>query len=258
MATEPDRSAELPQVLIDEYRKAPPAEPEAPLLGPRDQVIASKPSNAPIEEETAALLARLTRELDARRTIETGMAAGHSAVAIASVHAERGEGIHTCVDPYQTAQWKSAGLDLAEKAGVRDFITLVEEPSELALPAFAADGYRLGLAFVDGLHLFDHALIDFFYLDRMLEVGGVVVFHDTWMPAIQKAVGYVVSNRAYERIEGRTPEIERETNLAALRKTGMDDRDWFFDRPFDEALYDPPGQPPSDRGRPGHEVESLE
>ena len=254
MATEPDPAADLPEVLLAEYRKAPPSEPEAPLLGAHDRVIASKPSNAPIEMETASLLARLTRELDASHTIETGMAAGHSAVAIASVHAERGAGLHTCVDPYQTAQWQSAGLGLCERAGVADFVELVEEPSELALPEMLSTGTRAGLVFIDGLHLFDHILIDFFYFDRMLEQGGVVVFHDTWMPAVQKAVGYVVSNRAYRRFEGRTAELDRETNVSVLTKLAEDDRDWFFDRPFDEALNDPPGQAPSDRGRPGHQV----
>lgn len=244
----------LAGALMAEYRREPPSEPEEPLMGPQDQVIASKPSNAPIEEETALMLARLTWESGALRTIETGMAAGHSAVAIATVHQRRGEGHHTCVDPYQTTHWKSAGLELCRKADVDALIELVEEPSELALPQLVAAGAKFDLAFVDGLHLFDHILIDFFYFDRMLEEGGIVIFHDTWMPAVQKAVGFVLSNRAYERIEGRTAEMERQSNVAALRKTGTDDRDWFFDRPFDEGLYDPPGKEPLDRGRPRHQV----
>lgn len=231
----------LPEVLVAEYRKAPPAGEEEPLLGANGQVIASKPSNAPVEEETAALLAGLTRELGATRTIETGMAAGHSAVAIASVHAQRGEGRHTCVDPYQTTQWQSAALELCEKAGVSEFVELIEEPSELALPALAAGGQAFDLAFVDGLHLFDHILLDFFYCDRMLETGGIIVFHDTWMPAVQKAVGYVLANRAYERADGRTAQLDKETNVAVIRKLGADGRDWFFDEPFDEGLYDPAG-----------------
>jgi|688.fasta_scaffold48031_2 predicted O-methyltransferase YrrM len=251
---DPEAQWHLPDALVAEYRKEPPSEPEAPLLGPLDQVIASKPSNAPIEQETAEMLARLTWETGALRTIETGMAAGHSAVAIATVHDRRGEGRHTCVDPHQTVGWKSAGMELCERAGVISLVELVEEPSELALPRLAAEGARFDLAFVDGLHLFDHILIDFFYFDRMLDEEGIVVFHDTWMPAVQKAIGFVVSNRAYERIEGRTAEIERETNVAALRKTGTDDRDWHFDRPFDEGLYDPPGEEPLDRGRPRHQV----
>lgn len=255
---DPEPPWRLPEVLVAEYRKEPPTESEAPLKGPQDQIIASKPSNAPIEEETAEMLARLTWETGALRTIETGMAAGHSAVAIATVHARRGEGLHTCVDPHQTTGWASAGVKLCGRAGVGDLIELVEQPSELALPALAAKGAQFDLAFVDGLHLFDHILIDFFYFDRMLDEGGIVVFHDTWMPAVQKAIGFVVANRAYERIEDRTAEIERETNVSALRKTGIDDRDWFFDEPFDEGLYDPPGQEPLDRGRPRHQVEPVE
>ena len=237
MATEiePTPNA-LPEVLVAEYRKAKPAEPEQPLLGPLDQVIASKPSNAPIEEETAALLNQLTRDLGARRTAETGMAAGRSAVAIASVHAKRGAGLHTCIDPHQTTLWKSAALELCEKAQVRDFVDLVEEPSEYALPRLAREGTTLDLAFVDGLHLFDHVLLDFFYFDRMLRPGGVIVFHDTWMTAVQNAVGYIVSNRAYERPAGRTPELEMGTNVVVLTKLADDDRDWFFDEPFDDAL----------------------
>lgn len=228
----------LPEVLLAEYRKAPPTAPEEPLLGADGQVIASKPSNAPIEVDTAALLARLARELEATRTIETGMAAGHSAVAIASVHAERGEGRHFCVDPYQTKQWRSAALNLCERAGVGEFVELIEKPSELALPALVAEGRSFDLAFVDGLHLFDHVLVDFFYFDRMLDPGGVIVFHDTWMPAVQKVVGYVLANRAYERPDGRTAQLDRETNVAVIRKLAEDDRDWFFDEPFDEGLYD--------------------
>jgi hypothetical protein len=50
---------------------------------------------------------------------------------------------------------------------------------------------------VDGWHTFDHTLLDFFYINRMLNVNGVVVFDDADMPAVRKCVRYIASYPAY-------------------------------------------------------------
>ena len=49
-----------------------------------------------------------------------------------------------------------------------------------------------------GWHTFDHTLIDFFYLNRMLEVGGTIVIDDVGLPAVRKLVRYVLNYPAYE------------------------------------------------------------
>ena len=49
-----------------------------------------------------------------------------------------------------------------------------------------AQGERIDFAFIDGAHTFDHALVDFFYIDRMLNVGGIVAFDDLGFPCIEK------------------------------------------------------------------------
>ena len=103
---------------------------------------------------------------------------------------------------------------------------LIEERSDAALPVLTASGTELDLALIDGMHLFDYTLVDFFHVDRMLRVGGIVLFHDTWMPAVRQAASYVVANRAYERVEAG------DDDMWALRKTGEDDRAWDFHRDF--------------------------
>jgi len=45
-----------------------------------------------------------------------------------------------------------------------------------------AQGERIDFAFIDGAHTFDHVLVDFFYIDRMLNVGGIVAFDDVGFP----------------------------------------------------------------------------
>ena len=177
---------------------------------------------ASLPRRHAEELARVVRAEGARRTLETGMAYGISTVAIASAH----DGRHVAVDPNQRTSFHGIGLLNAERAGVGDRVELVEEPSEQALPRLAADGLELDLVLIDGLHLFDHTLIDFFYADRMLRDGGVVLFHDTWMPAVRGAASYVLANRAYERIAAG------DDDMWALRKVRGNDRDWDFHRDF--------------------------
>jgi predicted O-methyltransferase YrrM len=168
-------------------------------------------------------LARVTAELGARSTLETGMAYGISTVAIASAH----PGVrHVAIDPNQSSAFGSIGLANAERAGVADRVRLIEERSDAALPRLVAEGLELDLALIDGMHLFDYTLVDFFHVDRMLRVGGVLVLHDTWMPAVHQAGSYVLANRAYERIAAG------DEAMWMLRKAGHDDRAWDFHRDF--------------------------
>ena len=172
--------------------------------------------------EHAEELSRVVRDEGASSTLETGMAYGVSTVAIASAHS----GEHVAIDPHQRTSWRGVGLLNVERAGLDERVRLVEEPSEAALPRLAAEGLELDLALLDGLHLFDHTLVDFFHADRMLRVGGIVVFHDTWMPAVQQAASYVLTNRAYQRIGAG------DDRMWVLRKAGGDDRTWDFHRDF--------------------------
>jgi predicted O-methyltransferase YrrM len=171
-------------------------------------------------------IARLVRELGLHRTLETGMAYGLSTLAICGVHEERGEGEHTAIDPHQSSDWQDIGRLNLERAGLEHRARVIEARSDEALPRLRDEGLRIDFALIDGLHLFDAALVDFFHCDRMLDVGGVVVFHDTWMPAIAQAAEFVRTNRAYETLDAGDPA------MAALRKLADDDRPWDFHRDF--------------------------
>jgi len=171
-------------------------------------------------------LTRLVLEEGAERTLETGMAVGVSTLAICRPHAERGHGSHVAIDPAQSGLWRSAGTAMVERAGLGGIVRVLEERAETALPRLSAEGQVLDFALIDGKHLFDFALLDFFYIDRMLRVGGHVAFHDTWLPAIDHAVAYVLANRRY----ARSP--RGDADMAVLRKLGEDDRRMPFHRSF--------------------------
>src|SRR4051812_31809848 len=181
---------------------------------------------AALPEAHAREIARLVRSLGLTRTLETGMAYGLSTLAICAVHEERDEGSHIAIDPHQSSDWRGIGLLNLERAGLAGRARVIEARSDEALPRLRDEGVRLDFVLIDGLHLFDATLVDFFHADRMLDAGGVVVFHDTWMPAVAQAVEYVSANRAYEPIEAG------DAAMVALRKTGDDDRAWDFHRDF--------------------------
>ena len=175
--------------------------------------------------QDADVLQRLLRERSLTRTLETGLGYGLSTLAICAVHEQRGEGEHVAIDPAQSRRWQSIGVLNLRRAGLERRLRLVEAPSHQALPQLRAEGLRLDFALIDGRHVFDTAMLDFFYADLMLDEGGIVVFHDVWLPAIAQVVGFVLANRAYELLESSSM-------LAVLEKTGPDERHWDFHRRF--------------------------
>jgi predicted O-methyltransferase YrrM len=186
-----------------------------------------------IPRQHANELVRLVRDLGLTRTIETGMAFGISTLAIGSVHQERGDGSHIAIDPVQSADFGSIGILNLRRAGLEDRVRVIEERADEALPRLRAEGVRLDFGFIDGRHLFDYALLDFFYIDSMLDVGGVVVFHDTWHAGVAEAAAYVSANRAYETLK---PAVH---GLEVLRKLADDDREGWFHSDFKRGARRP-------------------
>jgi predicted O-methyltransferase YrrM len=214
---------------------------------------------AAVSQETGMALFETVLESGAERTLEIGMGYGVSTLFIGQAHRDRGRGRHTAVDPNQRTEYRSIGLLNLERAQLTDLVTPVEEPSHVALPRLEAEGERFDLVFIDGLHLFDVALVDFFYADRLLPVGGYLVVDDLWMPAIRRVLAYVRRNRDYEfslpraatsvplarrarRVARRVAQQPfardwsgakwRGVNACLLRKRADDHRGWAFHRSF--------------------------
>ena len=102
------------------------------------------------------------------------------------------------IDPQQHGpSWRGIGLANVLRAGYGHFTRLIEEPSYRALPELERSGQHIDFAFIDGWHTFDFGLVDFFYIDRMLNVGGVVAFDDANWPAIRKLCRFVNTNLSY-------------------------------------------------------------
>jgi predicted O-methyltransferase YrrM len=145
------------------------------------------------------LLQTLIRQNGCRRTVEVGCAFGLSSLFICDALSVASDPHHVIIDPFQATEFENQGIRNLERAGFT-FFRLIEEPSELALPSLLRAGEEFDLALIDGYHTFDHTLLDFFFLNRMLKVGGIIVIDDTSMPAVNKAVKYISTFPCYRLV----------------------------------------------------------
>lgn len=147
----------------------------------------------------------LVRQVDPTVSIEVGLAYGVSALYICDALKPRSGTKHIVIDPNQHGSWGGIGISNLRRAGYGDIVQLVEAPSYRALPELERSAYRVDFAFIDGWHTFDFVLVDFFFLDRMLKVGGVVAFDDANWPAIHKVCRFVKNNLTYSMLDLKSP-----------------------------------------------------
>lgn len=235
----------------------------------RDAAGHEYPLHSHIDAREGAFLSGLiTRDTTIHRTLEIGCAYGLSSLHICEALSSRSPRAHTIVDPFQHTTWHGIGVENLRRASF-DFFELIQRPSEFALPELAehkTGGFDLVL--IDGVHTFDHTLVDFFYANRLLRVGGYVLFDDCSMPSVSLVVSYAMKypcylpiadpNGAFYRrsIQGRAADVTREiiprwlpdyflpkklydrywtrtrhASMVALRKVDEDRRGWaWFER----------------------------
>jgi predicted O-methyltransferase YrrM len=163
------------------------------------------PLHSSISGEEGVFLQELVRQADPKVVLEVGLAYGISALHICDALKVRTGTRHIAIDPNQYGgiwgdSWNGIGIANLRRAGFGDIVQLIEKPSHLALPELEMAGQEIDFAFIDGWHTFDFALIDFFYVDRMLRIGGIVALDDTDFPAVRKLCRFIATNRAYSVI----------------------------------------------------------
>lgn len=215
-------------------------------------------SSSSVTFEIGTLLYDLVRALKPDKTLETGMAYGISTLFICQAHRDNGAGRHTAIDPFQEQTFKSIGLANIERAHLKDVLRFYQAPSDEVLPQLCAQHERFDFAFIDGDHHFDHALVDFFYIDKLLNLGGHVAFDDLWIPAVRRVASFVLKNKPYKLVrpssKRRTPTWRRvlrtgrriaqnplgrdwalkfvPQNVALLKKVASERRGWKHQRAF--------------------------
>lgn len=163
----------------------------------------------------------LCRQLKPDATLEIGLAYGFSTLYFLAALAENRHGRHSSIDPYQRSapgRWGGIGLTLGRRLGGERF-RFIEERSFAALTHLADNSERFDIIFIDGRHFFDFVLTEFTLSAELCSAGGYMIFHDMWLPSIQRAVAFIRANRTdFQYVE--TPVA----NIAVFRHDSLDER----------------------------------
>jgi predicted O-methyltransferase YrrM len=213
------------------------------------------PLHSNMDEREGNLLSAVLKSVQPSTSLEVGFAYGISTLFICDQLARLGRPArHIVLDPFQHSEWKGIGLRNVERAGYAGFVELHEERSEIALPRLLSEQVVLDMAIIDGWHTFDHTLVDFFYINKMLRVGGVVLIDDTSYPSIGRVIDHILTYPCYRifAIPFRPLPLvslgcplfawrlayylglrkSRWPSAIALQKTAPDERSWSWHKPF--------------------------
>ena len=183
----------------------------------------------PVEDATTAVRASEAQfihdfliQLDKPKTLEVGFGYGRSACYIMAATGD----VHTVMDPFQNHYGRQA-LKNVEACGFGEKLTFLEEYSHHVLPEMVKDGKKYDVIFIDGDHKFDGIFVDFYYADMLVNQGGSILFHDTWMRSTQLVMSFIEKNRK----DYRKMNIPQ-GNMALYQKIGEDQRNGMHFKEF--------------------------
>jgi predicted O-methyltransferase YrrM len=175
-----------------------------------------------VRKEEGEFLYNFIKEKKIKRTLEIGMAYGCSTAYIMSATRSH----HYVIDPFQEL-FKNIGIKNIESLGLESFLIFKKDYSHFVLPNLIKEGVKIDFAFVDGDHRFDALFCDFYFIDLMLNIGGYIVLHDTWMRSIQYVIAWVHSNKKNYNII-KIPQA----NMILLQKKEELERPWHHFKGF--------------------------
>jgi len=168
-------------------------------------------------EEGNFLYRLISSDESITKTLEVGCAYGLSSLHICEALRNRQDTSHVIVDPDQMSAWHGVGIAQLERAGI-DFFDFIPQPSELALPdLLRSQPERFDLVFIDGWHTFDQTMVDLFYANRLVRVGGYIVVDDCHWESVSAAVSYYRNYPAFEQV--REPAIVPHSGKERIGKT---------------------------------------
>ena len=165
-------------------------------------------------KEQCEFLQLLIRQNNFQRSLEIGFAFGISTLAILEEIIKNG-GSHLVIDKFQIDHWEGNGLDLVKQAGYLQHLEFKGEFCYKVLPILLDEGRKFDFVYIDSTKQFDWLLVDFFYIDKILEINGIVVFDDVKFSGIRKLLRYICQFPNYQ-VHTQFPKNNKHSKLRTI------------------------------------------
>lgn len=154
-------------------------------------------------KEQGIFLQQIFDKIKPKQSIEVGFAYGISAMFILEKHAEAksSEPSHLVIEPDD--YWGDIPMHNIKKEGLEKYISIKNDYSHTILTRLFHQNYRVQYAYIDTTKQFDVVFQDFYFIDKILDIGGVVIFDDCgggW-PGIQRVARFVNTLPHYQLID---------------------------------------------------------
>jgi hypothetical protein len=126
-------------------------------------------------------------------TLETGC--GRSTVCLAITGAE-----HICISPDEKEHLRIRRY-CADHNVSTERVRFVPLNSEAVLPSLDLRGHKLDFVLIDGSHAFPDPIIDYYFTNRHLKVGGSLAVDDINISSVGVLHKFLITEPAYELIE---------------------------------------------------------
>jgi predicted O-methyltransferase YrrM len=126
------------------------------------------------------------------------------------------------------------GSKNVERAGFGDMHTCVEFGSEVVLPQLMMKGHQFDFIFNDSNHMFDQTMLEIYYSQKLLKVGGIMMFDDYTFSSVKTALNFMETNLNFSLhpVHHDPSRADLMRHFRVLVKTSQDDREWFHFIPF--------------------------